>query len=744
MRDSESNNASSEHPHTHDTRTLMGHRQERAVILSVQTPELDDQELESSARELTALARTLGMEVLAGHAQKRTNDRSVALLGRGKLEEVRADCESLGLNLALVDAELSPRQQQVLEEALGIGVMDRSAVILRIFEERAQTREARLQVEMARISYELPRVRTNLVGDDRHGGGGRGGRGHSNTELARQRYRERLVELQQELAEVQARARLQRERRSQAFQVALVGYTNAGKSSLMRALTGSQVLVEDKLFATLGTTARRLEPQLQPEVVISDTVGFIKRLPHELVASFKSTLDEARDADLLLFVLDASDPAWPEHLRVTRETLRSIDVDLKDALVVFNKVDCLEHEARASLRIHMPDALQVSAMKPELLSLLHQRIARAQEASFVEESLFIPYESGQLVGSVHRGARVMEQHHGPHGTGLRVKAPAHSLNLWRDELGGFVPVEEPEELLAHCEALGLELLSESERFEESGADYRALHASDLEERPWVVRSPRRQGLMEASRYEARALRALRGELPVATPEWALHSARAIAYPRLPGRPAWEITDQGELRWPVLNPAAPTEAFLSSVVGLLSALHHLEPGPLMRAGLRRQGPEQERKHLHSQLLRVLPMLKPSQALRERWERWLADDTLWAWEPVPVHGDLHPGHLLLDEQARVVGVIDWSEVHLGDPAIDLVFLVDRFGPQVLVDVLERLDDAGAAGGPRLEVRCRERGAFQAVIVADWALTHGHELARAYAFSLVEAAESQMSET
>ena len=225
----------------------------------------------------------------------------------------------------LVDHDLSPSQARNLERATSAEVLDRSAVILAIFQRHARSREARLQVEIARLSYWAPRVREQSGGKDREGGGiGGRGAGESQLELDRRKLRDRIAELRAEIKAIEHEAGVRRQRREEQNKVALVGYTNAGKSSLMRALTGSGVAVADRLFATLDTTVRALQPETKPRVLVSDTVGFIKKLPHELVASFRSTLDEARDAELLLHVVDAADAAFPAQIEVTRAVLDEI------------------------------------------------------------------------------------------------------------------------------------------------------------------------------------------------------------------------------------------------------------------------------------------------------------------------------------------------------------------------------------------------------------------------------------
>ncbi|MCF8179331.1 MAG: GTPase HflX, partial [Sulfuritalea sp.] len=318
-----------------------------AIVAAVQLPNVSDIEFESSLAELRDLAKTLGYQITATFTQKRTSFDATAYLGTGKREEIRAfvdsepapgpsekplqgpaDPEAGTIAAIFVDHEISPSQARNLEKEVGCEVMDRTMVILEIFHRHATSRAARAQVEIARLGYMAPRLReaaklAGPQGRQRSGTGGRGA-GESHTELDRRKIRDRIAELQQEIIAMEAERQTQKARR-QARQggasVALVGYTNAGKSTLMRALTASDVLVENKLFATLDTTVRALQPESRPRVLLSDTVGFIKNLPHGLVASFKSTLDEALDAALLLHVIDASDPGFERQLTVTDKVL---------------------------------------------------------------------------------------------------------------------------------------------------------------------------------------------------------------------------------------------------------------------------------------------------------------------------------------------------------------------------------------------------------------------------------------
>lgn len=296
--------------------------------------------------ELFRLAHTLGVRVTGWEVVPRAKARAATFLGSGRLADLARrvgaipppgedDDEGGGraaspppepnYDVVLVDAHLSPRQQVQLEDGLGVTVLDRTAVILHIFESRAQTREARLEVELARLRFDLPRVRQTGAGDDRRGGGGRGERGHTNVQLEKMRIRDRIATLTRELASLQQQDDARRTRRAEVWTAALVGYTNAGKSTLMRSLTGADVLAEDKLFATLGTTVRRIHPAATPAILVCDTVGFIRDLPHELVASFHSTLDQAHTASLRLLVVDASDTEWRAQLACVRETIDESD-----------------------------------------------------------------------------------------------------------------------------------------------------------------------------------------------------------------------------------------------------------------------------------------------------------------------------------------------------------------------------------------------------------------------------------
>ncbi len=412
-----------------------------AVLVAVQSADRPDAAVERSLSELEHLLRGLGVRVHARLVQKRQHPTST-YVGEGKLRELARITGGSGavsripkpaaagprppgaIGLVVVDDELTPGQQRGLELATGAEILDRTAVILRVFEGRARTREAILEVELARCAYELPRIREDVSLGDREGGGGRAGRGDSNVELAKQRARSRLAALRRELASLRDGAALRRQRRASAQRVALVGYTNAGKSSLMRALTGSDVLVEDKLFATLDTTVRTLAPPVSPPILVADTVGFIERLPHPLLASFNSTLDEVHEASLLLFVVDAADSERRRQLDVTRQTVEEIGRGALPHLVVLNKIDRVPEETRRALAEELPEAIQLSALSPGDVRSLRQRLIEHFDALLETATFELPYDRPSILSEVRDQVMVIDESYAErHAVTLRA-APA--------------------------------------------------------------------------------------------------------------------------------------------------------------------------------------------------------------------------------------------------------------------------------------------------------------------------------
>jgi GTPase len=410
----------------------------RAVLLAAQLPSHTDHDVKVSLDELAALLKSLGIQPLERIVQKRPEASSSWVLGAGKLEELadllRGHVSDEGQPPVVVyDGELSPGQQRNLEKALETEVFDRTEVILRIFARRAQTKTARLEVELARLNYEAPRARDDSALDVQAGGGGRGGKGHSNLELRKQLIRKRVAQVRQELERETSQRQTRRTRREDTPVVALVGYTNAGKSSLMRALTGADAYVENQLFATLGTTVRAL-PDSQPRILVADTVGFIRNLPNHLLASFRTTLDEALDADLLLHVVDAADPEWRAQFAVTRSVLEEVDAANIPSLVVFNKMDKVPPGSEAQLLAEHPSALCVSAHSADDALRIRKALEAFFEAGYEEATLEVPFAQGHLIGEIHARARVLSQSYTADGSVLNVRAQADLLEGWRDQL----------------------------------------------------------------------------------------------------------------------------------------------------------------------------------------------------------------------------------------------------------------------------------------------------------------------
>ena len=433
-----------------------------AVVAAVQLPNVTDIEFEASLTELRELAKTLGYTVIKTFVQKRAGFDMTAYLGAGKRDEIKlyvnddvqaeagdatSNMPPMVINTLLVDHEISPSQARNLEKEVGCEVMDRTMVILEIFHRNAKSRAARAQVEIARLGYMAPRLgeAAKLAGPQgrqRSGEGGRGA-GESHTELDRRKIRDRIAELQQEIVAMDVERQTQRARRQtrqSAANVALVGYTNAGKSTIMGALTNSEVLVANKLFATLDTAVRSLYPESVPRVLVSDTVGFIKNLPHGLVASFKSTLDEALDASLLLHVIDASDEGFMRQLEVTDDVLKDIGADSVPKIRVFNKIDFVgDLDAQASLKLKLhekyPDCVVMSARNPADIARLHQKIVSFFQQDLQEIELFLPWASQQLRGQIYANCQVLNERSTDDGTFITVRGEPSAIKNLQAHLG---------------------------------------------------------------------------------------------------------------------------------------------------------------------------------------------------------------------------------------------------------------------------------------------------------------------
>ena len=394
--------------------------------------------------ELAQLARTAGLEVGGQAFQRLDTINPATYMGKGKVEEVGILREELGCDVVIFDDELSPRQQRELEEIWEAKVLDRTSLILDIFAQHAQTREGQLQVELAQYEYRLPRLTrmwTHLArqaggGAARGGAGGVGlrGPGERQLEVDRRRIRERISYLKKELEQVRTHRRLYRRQRRQASTpvVAIVGYTNAGKSTLLNAISGADVLVEDKLFATLDPTTRRVNLPQGQVALVSDTVGFIQKLPTELVAAFRATLEEITDADLLLHVLDITHPNVVLQSKVVGDTLKDLGATEMPLIVALNKVDRLDSpdEVRHMLQ-EFPNSLAISAREEIGLQELLTRVEAVLSESLVQVKAHIPYQEGALVALFYRWGVVDREEHDGEGTILEGRLPVRFLKAFR-------------------------------------------------------------------------------------------------------------------------------------------------------------------------------------------------------------------------------------------------------------------------------------------------------------------------
>jgi GTP-binding protein HflX len=437
-----------------------------ALLISICTPQFKGDEATESLAELARLVTTLGFKVVGTQSQKLSSTNKVNVLGLGKLAEIAhltgnkgefeeseevddlsnelpkevvdetlltampSDIPSENLPFAcadvvVFDCDLSPSQLRNVENQLGVEVFDRTGIIIEIFSRHARTKTAKLQVEIARLNYVAPRLRETSSGDrDRQMGKGAG---ETNLELNRRAVRDQLADLKRELVSIQHEMKGRRTQRSELFCVALVGYTNAGKSSMMRAITGSDVEGENKLFATLDTTVRALCPTVQPRILVSDTVGFIKKLPHDLVASFHSTLAEAHDASLLLYVVDASDPGFRSQLDVVHEVLKEVGVEDSKKLLVLNKSDQLSAKQKQALMEEFPNAMMTSTRNPADISKLHQYIVNTAQEEMIEDEIIIPYTAKGVIGEIRSSMSVTKEEYEYSHIKLTVRSNAIDL-----------------------------------------------------------------------------------------------------------------------------------------------------------------------------------------------------------------------------------------------------------------------------------------------------------------------------
>jgi GTP-binding protein HflX len=408
-------------------------RLERVVLVGVWT-EGTVRDAENSLTELAALAETAGSQVLEGLIQRRNRPDPATYVGRGKVDELRSVVISSGADTVICDGELSPSQLRNLEQAIKVKVVDRTALILDIFAQHAKSKEGKAQVELAQLEYLLPRLRgwgealSRQTGGSARGGGAGGGvglRGPGETKLEtdRRRIRTRIARLRREIKGMRVVRRTKRASRARHAvpTVAIAGYTNAGKSSLLNRLTGAGVLVEDALFATLDPTTRRAETGDGRTYLLSDTVGFVRHLPHQIVEAFRSTLEEVALADLILHVLDGAHPDPEEQVRAVREVLAEVGAERVPELLVVNKTDAADEETLLRLKRRWPEAVFVSARTGRGVADLRTAIERHLPRPAVEVTALVPYDRGDLVAQAHRRGEVLESRHTNEGTEIRVR-----------------------------------------------------------------------------------------------------------------------------------------------------------------------------------------------------------------------------------------------------------------------------------------------------------------------------------
>ena len=385
---------------------------EKAIIVGLLLPGRDEWQLESSLRELAQLSDTAGAQVVFEVIQKRSRPHSAYYIGKGKAEEISLLVEELEADMLIVDDELSPSQTRNLEEVLGVRVIDRTALILDIFARRARTREGKLQVELAQLNYLLPRLTGHYEFLSRLGGGiGTRGPGETKLEVDRRTIRQKISDLNREIESIKKHRSLQRRARQKVPHpvVALVGYTNAGKSTLLNALTDSSVFTEDKLFATLDPTTRKANMPDNQTVLLTDTVGFIQKLPTHLVAAFRATLEEVQEADVLMHVVDLSHPQREEQMEAVQKILEDLEVTEKPCLLVFNKMDLIDDPLLLRrLKTEYSGSVAISAAKQKNLEELLDQLSRLLRTDWERMTLAVPFEDSRTLALLHEKGQVVK------------------------------------------------------------------------------------------------------------------------------------------------------------------------------------------------------------------------------------------------------------------------------------------------------------------------------------------------
>ena len=410
---------------------------ERAILIGMEWGRNDSLwTVDDSLEELKQLADTAGATVIKKFIQKRPKPDPAFFIGRGKVQELALYAQQENIDLCIFDDELSPAQQRNIESVMGIRILDSTALILDIFAQRARTNEGKLQVELAQLQYTLPRIMGKGLMLSRLGGGiGTRGPGETKLEVDRRRIRDRIAFIKDQIEKVKAVRSLHRSKRKKnnVFEVSLVGYTNAGKSTLLNTLTNSDIYAKDQLFATLDPTTRQLTLPNKQEIIITDTVGFIQRLPHQLIAAFRSTLEVVTEADLLVHVIDVSHELYKEQAAAVHEVLKEIGAETKPVITVYNKIDKLPPDSKLADRLALEeDTVCISAAKKLNLETLQQMIESHLKSKAVEVTLCIPYAETAKAAQLHETANVLEQEYTENGAVMKVILPVEDLEAYNE------------------------------------------------------------------------------------------------------------------------------------------------------------------------------------------------------------------------------------------------------------------------------------------------------------------------
>ena len=398
---------------------------ERTIIIGVIKPGDTDETINEHLDELELLAQTAGAEVVGRITQKISKINSATFIGKGKADQIIAQAKELEVKLIIFDDELSPGQIKNYHNLSDkIKVLDRSGLILDIFRKHARTKEATTQVDVAYLEYLLPRLTRQWTHLERQMGGigTRAGMGETQIEVDRRLIRTRITRLKKDLTKIEKERNTQSMRRQSEFRVSLVGYTNAGKSTLFKAITGTDVYIKDQLFATLDTTIRKLDLDSSHEILLSDTVGFIRKLPHNLVASFKSTLKEVLEADLILMVLDISSPQIKEHVNTIVDVLKEMGANDIPIIQVLNKVDLISDGTMIEkLQRSFPGSITISAQNHLRLSDIKRRVIKMMDSNYKTVDLEFSYDDGKIISQVQQGVEVLEREYEEKSVRLKIR-----------------------------------------------------------------------------------------------------------------------------------------------------------------------------------------------------------------------------------------------------------------------------------------------------------------------------------